>query len=142
MLRLDNPMRQHVFQASGLMDAVMACGQKMSVSPSPIRAELFLGCLPRFATMRELAIAHFGGRAAYILKSIDDYETAIRALAGLGGGRITEDRRDGTGTCPVCATPINHYPKYQIVLCCECVRPFMAAYSKLDSSEGFGTWAI
>ena len=135
-------MTQHVFQASGLMDAVMARGQKMSVSPSSVRSELLLGCLTRFAAMRELGIAHFGERAAYILKALDEYEAAIRALARLGGGRITEDRRDGTGTCPVCATPITHFPDLEVVLCGECDKPFMEAYSKLDASEGFGTWAI
>ncbi len=142
MLRLDHPMTQHVFQASGLMDAVMVRGQKMSVSPSAVRTELLIGCLSRFTEMRELARAHFGERAAYILTVVDEYEAAIRALAGLAGGQITGDRRDGAGTCSVCETPITHYPEHDIVLCSECDNPFMAAYSKLDSSAGFGTWAI
>lgn len=142
MLNLDHPMTQHVFRASGLMDGVMVRGQRMSVSPSTVRAELLAECLPLFVEMRELARTHFIKDSAYIVAALNEYEAAIRALAGLGGGRITEDRRDGSGSCPVCGTAITHYPEYKIVLCGECDKPFMAAHDKLDSSEGFGTWAI
>jgi hypothetical protein len=142
MLRLDHPMTQHVFRASGLMEGVMVRGQRMSVSPSAVRAELLAECLPLFAEMRELARARFSQGSTYIVAAVDEYEAAIRTLAGLGGGRITQDRRDGTGSCPVCGTAITHYAEYEIVLCGECNKPFMVAYAKLDSSEGFATWAI
>lgn len=142
MLNLDHPMTEHVFRASGLMDAVMVRGQRMSVSPSKVRAELLAECLPLFAEMRALARSHFGNRASYITAAVVEYEAAIRTLAGLGGGQITEDRRDGSGTCPVCGTAVTHDPAHRIVLCGECDTPFMAAYDKLDSSAGFGTWTI
>jgi hypothetical protein len=142
MLNLDHPMTEHVFRASGLMDAVMVRGQRMSVSPSVVRAELLAECLPLFAEMRALARTQFGRRAPYITAAVDEYEAAIRTLAGLGSGQITEDRRDGFGNCPVCGTAITHDPAHRLVLCGECDKPFMAAYDKLDSSEGFGTWAI
>jgi hypothetical protein len=142
MLGLDHPMTQHVFLASGLMDGVMIRGQRMSVSPSVVRAELLAECLPLFAEMRELAHAMFGKRAAFIATAVDEFEVAIRTLAGQGGGRITDDRHDGTGSCPLCDTVITHYPEHRIILCGGCVKPFMAAHDKLDSSEGFGTWAI
>jgi hypothetical protein len=151
MLDLSHPMTDHVFRASGLMDGVMARGQRMSVSPSAVRAELLAECLPLFAEMRELARARFGKRVAFILATVDEYEAAIRVLAGLGGGQITEDRRDGEGGCPACGTPITKFrplpdskgfENYWIILCGACDKPFMEAYSKLDSFEGFGTMAI
>lgn len=151
MLNLDHPMTQYVFQASGLMDGVMVRGQRMSVAPSAVRAELLAECLPLFAEMRELARAQFSKRATYILAAVDEYEAAIRALAGLGGGQIVEDRRDGEGGCPACGTPISKSPAYTdsqgsktrwIIRCGECNNPFMAAYDKLDSTEGFATWGI
>ncbi|WP_433929993.1 hypothetical protein AB3662_39530 [Sorangium cellulosum] len=151
MLDSTHPITQHVFRASGLMDRVMIRGQKMSVSPSAVRAELLAECLPLFAEMRELARAQFGKRAAFILVAVDEYEAALRALGGLGGGRITEDRRDGEGACPACGTPITKFrplpdckgfEDHWIILCRECDKPFMEAHGKLASSDGFGTWAI
>ena len=139
MINLDHPMTQHVFRASGLMDEVMIRGQRMSVAPSTVRAELLAECLPKFAQMRELAITQFSMRAEFIAAAVDDDEAAIRTLADLGGGRIAEDCLDGTGSCSVCGTAIAHYPEHRIVLCPECDKPFMRAYDKLDSSEGFGT---
>jgi hypothetical protein len=150
MLDLDHPMTKHVFRAAGLMDGVMRRGQEMSVSPSAVRAELLAECLPLFAEMRELARARFAENAPFILAAVDEYEAAIRALAGLGGGRITEDRRDGEGECPACGAPISKYrplpnckgfEDYWKILCRECDKPFMAAHGKLDFG-GFGTWAI
>lgn len=151
MLDLDDPMTPHVFRASNLMDGVMGRGQKMSVSPSAVRAELLAECLPLFAEMRELAGVRFGEWAPFILAAVDEYEAAIRALAGLGGGQITEDRRDGQGRCPACGTPITRFQPlpgckgfedHWIILCGECDKPFMEAHAKLGSSEGFGTFAI
>ncbi|APR75886.1 Hypothetical protein A7982_01233 [Minicystis rosea] len=96
------------------------------MSPSAVRAELLAECLPLFAEMRELARAHFGEQAAFILSAVDEYETASRALAGLGDGRITEDRRDGEGACPACDTPITKFHSdYWLPLCGECDKAFM-----------------
>lgn len=151
MLDLSHPMTKHVFRAAGLMGGVLVRGQKMSVSPSAVRADHLAECLPLFAEMRELARVRFGNRAAYILAAVDEYEAAVRSLAELGGGRISEDRRDGEGDCPACGTPITRFrpipdckgsEDHWIILCGECDKPFMAAHEKLDSSEGFGTWAI
>jgi hypothetical protein len=142
MLDRKHPMTGHVFRVSGLMDNLKARGQQMSVSPSAVRAELLVECLPLFAEMRKLAEAHFDRRIRFIAAAVDEYESAIRALAGLGNGRITGDQRDGIGLCPACGTQITHNPKYKIVLCAECAKPFMLADAKLDSSDGFGTWAI
>lgn len=132
----------HDFRASALNDGIMSRGQKMSVSPSTVRSELLRECLPLFAEMRALARLRFSEQATFILAAVDEYEAAIRALAELHGGQITEDRRSGAGSCPVCGTVITHYPEYKIVLCGECDRPFMAAHEKLCSSEAFGTWLI
>jgi hypothetical protein len=151
MLDLSNPMSQHVFRASGLMDAVMVRGQEMSVSPSAVRAVLLAECLPLFTEMRRLARTQFSERAEFIVAAVDDYEAAIRALADMGRGQIGEDRREGEGGCPVCGAPIMKFrplpdckglEDYWKVLCPECDKPFMAAYDKLDSSEGFCTWVI
>ena len=73
------------------------------------RHELLVECLPLFAELRELARARFDKRAAFILAAVDEYEAAIRALAGLGGGRIAEDRRAGAGGCPACGTAITKF---------------------------------
>lgn len=142
MLDLDHPMAKPIFHASRLMDRAMGCGQRMSVSPSADRQTLLQDCGPVFAEMRTLAADHFPDQRPFLLTAIDEFEAALRALAGLGEGRITEDRRDGDGTCPVCGTGITHVRPYRIVLCRECTRPFMRAYEKLDSDEGFGTEAI
>jgi len=151
MLNLSHPMSKHIFRASGLMDGVMVRGQRMSVSPSEIRTELLTECLPLFTEMRELALAHFDKRADYLVAAVNEYEAAIRALAGLEGGRITEDRRDGEGNCPYCGTLITKFQPipeckgfedHWIILCGECDKPFMEACDKLDSSAGFGTWSI
>jgi len=142
MLDHRSPQAQYIRQASALCDAVMKRGQRMSVAPSNVRAELLAQCLPFFTELRELARVRFAKRTSFILVAIDEYESAIKTLAGLNDGKITEDHRDGTGSCPVCGTPITHMPEYQLVLCGMCDKPYMAAYIKLDSSEGFGTWAI
>jgi hypothetical protein len=151
MLNLDHPLTPHVFRASGLIDGVMVRGQRMSVSPSTVRAELLAECLPLFAEMRELACAQFGSRAQFLLQAIAEYELGIRRLAGLGEGQITEDRRDGEGNCPYCGTPIMKFdafagspgldPHY-IILCAKCDGLYSDAKEKLESSDGFGTWAI
>jgi hypothetical protein len=142
MLDLDHPMTQFVFQASGLMDSVMKRGQRMSVSPSDVRRTLRDECLPHFAAMKELAQTRFSEEAPFILAAVDEYEAAIRDLADLGGGAITEDRRSGKGPCPVCGGKITHLKAYGIVCCGTCDGPMMRAYEKLDAPEGFGTCDI
>jgi hypothetical protein len=151
MLDLSHPISEHVLRASGLMDAVMGRGHEMSVSPSAVRTGLLAECLPLFVKIRQLARAQFSERAAFIVAAVDEYEAAMRALADMGDGRITEDRRDGEGSCPVCGTPITKFQPlagckgfddYWKVLCTECDKPLMVAHSKLDSWEGFSTWAI
>jgi hypothetical protein len=148
MLNPYHEMAQYVFRASALMDGVMKRGQEMSVAPSVVRAELLAECLPMFGVMRELAHAKFSEKAPFICAAVDEYESAIVDLAGLGGGRIIEDRRDGEGRCPACNTPITKFrplpnvENHWIILCGECDKPFMVAQEKLDSSEGFATWLI
>lgn len=127
MLDLSHLMTQHVFRASGLMDHLMIRGQKMSVSPSSVRVELLAECLPLFAEMRELARRQFGAEAAFILAAVDEYEAALRVLARLVGGQITEDRRDGDGDCAACGTAITKIfrgPDW-IPVCETCDKPFM-----------------
>ena len=142
MLRSNHPMTPHIIHASVLIEWVKARVQKMSVSPSAVRSELLGECVPLFDEMRELACAEFTESAAFILAATDEYEAAVRELASAGDGLITEDRRAGAGSCPVCGTAIYHHRKYHIVLCDECVKPAMLAYDKLDSTQGFCTWGI
>lgn len=151
MLNLDHPMTQHRFRASNLLDGVKKRGQTMSVSSSAVRRELLAECLPLFAAMRELAIAHFNKSAKFILVAVDEYESALRELSGLCEGAITEDRRDGEGVCAACGTAITKFQplpeckgfeNYWLILCSKCDESFMAAEAKLESSDGFGTWAI
>lgn len=151
MLDLTDPMAEHIFQAAGLMNNVKLRGQKMSVSPSTIRAKLFAECVPLFAEMRELAYSQFSNNATFILATIDKYETAIRTLSELNDGQITHDQRDGEGNCLVCGTPITKFQPLPntkgfetnwIIYCRRCVEQFMEADVMLDSSNGFGTFWI
>lgn len=142
MLDFNSPMAKHILHASRLMDAALKCGQRMSVSPSVVRAELLQEAKLIFAEMRELAKAHFKKENPFIAATIDEYEAALQELAGLGGGQITEDRRNGEGNCAVCDTPLTHMRQYGIVLCRTCDARFMKAQEKLDRDDGFGTWII
>lgn len=89
-----------------------------------------------------LGHAQFQSRAVFLVCAVDELEAGLRALAGLGGGQITDDRRDGSGDCPVCGTAITHYSEYGIVLCRKCNELFMPAHGKLCGFDGFGTDAI
>jgi hypothetical protein len=142
MLDLNHPMSKHVFRASGLLDGLLMAGQRMSVSPSPVRAELLGKCLPRLDELRELARAQFPSQATYIAVAVDELEAGLRTLAGLGNGQIVEDRRDGSGNCPVCGTAITHYPEYGLLMCGKCDDLFMPAHIKLCGFDGFGTDGI
>jgi hypothetical protein len=141
MLNLNSPTTgDPIFRASGLLDGVKVRGRRMSVSPSVVRAELLVECLALFDEMRALAGAQFSRQVEFITAAVDEYEAAIRTLAGLGNGRITEDRRDGTGLCPVCSTAI--YARNGIVLCDTCNEPLWSPDKKLESPEGFCTLLI
>lgn len=151
MLDLDHPMTTHIFRAAGLLGGLKVVAQRMTVSPSSVRAEWLAKCLPHFEKLRTLARTHFARKAPFILAAVDEYEVALEALAALGDGRITVDRRDGEGPCPACGTTITKFrplPGIEgheddwIIVCSQCDQPFMAAERKLDSSEGFCTWAI
>ena len=142
MLRLDHPMTEHIFLASGILDGLLSAGQRMSVSPSSVRAELLGKCLTRLDELRELARARFPSKAAFITTVVDEFEAGLRSVAGMCGGQITEDRRDGSGHCPVCGTAITHYPEYRLALCGKCDELFMPAHEKLCDFDGFGTEAI
>jgi hypothetical protein len=151
MLNLDHPLTQHIFRASGLIDGIMVRGQRMSVSPSAVRAELLAECLPLFAEMRELAVAQFSNRAQFLLQAVEEYELGIRQLAALGDGRLTEDRRDGEGNCPYCDNPImkfdayagmNSLPPHYVILCNTCTNLYSDPLDKLRGFDGFGTEAI
>jgi hypothetical protein len=147
MLDLNHPMTPHIFRASGLEDGVLGRGQQMTVAPSAVRETLLAECLPLFAEMRELNQGHFGA-SSFIAQAIDDCESGIRQLAALGNGQITEDRRNGEGTCPYCGTTITKFNPLpdlltcEIILCPKCDDLFMPALERLRSFEGFGTDAI
>lgn len=113
----------------------------MSVSPSADRLNLLAECLPLLEELRKLNAERFE-QSAFIAGAIDEYESGLRTLAGLGDGRITEDRRDGTGDCPVCGTAITHMPRYGIVLCGQCDELYMPAHSALCGDDGFRTDSI
>lgn len=147
MLDLNHPITPYKFQAAGLMDGVGVRARKMSVSTSAVRTELLAECLLLFAEMRELARARFSKRAGFIVAAVHELEAAIRVLAGLGGGQITVDRRDGEGACPACGAAITKFrpipdEDHWVILCSACTEPLSAALKKLDSSEGFGACFI
>src|SRR5262245_21273827 len=146
MLDLDHPMTPHIFHASRLIDGVMIAGQEMTVAPSAAREDSLNRCLPPLAEMRELNRQHFGD-SAFIAQAIDEFGAGLRALAALGEGRITEDRRDGKGRCPHCRTRITCLrsgvrPSGYVILCQRCNELIVPPRLKLCSREGFDTDAI
>jgi hypothetical protein len=150
MLDLNHPMTQHVFRAAALIGSAMALGQRMSIPERP-HAELLAECLPVLGAMRELARAHFSEQAEYICRAVDELEQSLRRLAALGEWWDAGGRNDEKGECTNCRTPIKkvHLPaQYRgfehhfVIICPRCDELFMQAMEKLESSEGFGTWAI
>jgi hypothetical protein len=149
MLDMNNPMSEHIRTASNLIDAVMARGHEMTVSPSSVRMKLLAECLPLFREMRELNAKHFD-QSSYIAQTIDEYERAIRTVAELGNGELMEDRRDGEGNCPYCGTPITKYKAlpddptldFYMIYCAPCTNFYLPAKVKLESLKGFGAEMI
>jgi hypothetical protein len=143
MLDHDHPQTPYIFQASGLIDGVMLCAQRMTVSPSAVRAELLAECLPLFEEMRELALAQFADRAAFILEAVAQYEVGVRAVAALGGGHVTKEACDDAKDCPVCGAALMRIGDDRRALCGECGKLYMTAKLKLaNGRRGFGTDAI
>lgn len=139
MLDLNHPMTEHIFRASGLLDGILKRGQEMSVSPSHRRSELLSECILLLGKMIRLNAEQFEG-SHFITVAIGECETGLRQLAELGNGQIVEDRRDGSGNCPVCGTAITS--KWVLILCGECDKYFMPAITKLHGFNGFCTDAI
>lgn len=151
MLDDDSPLAQPIRQASRLMDGTLKLGRWMSVLPSVDRAKLLSECLFLFSEMRNLAHAKFGAQAGTIVRLVDDYEKAIRDLAGLNNGTLFRNNLDGEGYCEVCGAPVKRFsfgfakmglPEQWIVSCDTCCAPMIAAHQRLDSFDGFSTWVI
>ncbi|MEX1039900.1 MAG: hypothetical protein WDZ51_04680 [Pirellulaceae bacterium] len=142
MLDSNNPAAEHVTHAAKLLTKLKKTGQKMSVSPTAARKKMLKDSLADFHDLRQLAMDQFTGNVNYLMQTIDQFETAMRDLSELGNGQVTVDRRRSAGPCPVCNHPTSYMPKHGIVECRQCTKNFRAIHSKLDASEGFGTWAV
>lgn len=121
------------------MEAVKELAQRISVAPTDVRMRLLAKSSQHFVDLRELAKAQFARRALSILAAIDEYEEAITAIAGLNAIRSDGDGNFRGDFCPVCGSDTRSQHPFG---CSPCQEPFMNAYTRLDSAEGFGTWAI
>lgn len=139
MLDFSHPMAVHVLRASTLMEGLLTRAQEMSVSSRAARSRLLPECLRLIHEMKDLARSHFGGRVSFILATLDEYEARVRDLEAIG---------DGEGNCPHCGTPFARCRPLPddkdcyFTPCEKCDGVFILAHQKLETTEGFGTWAI
>ena len=150
MLDLNHPQSEHIFKASGLLDALLKCSQRMSVAPSAVRAELLTHASSRIEELRALGAERFA-TSTTIAPSLDQLSNVFVDLAGKGDGELTADATDGDGPCPACdgdvmkfdamATIRGQSPQL-IILCRKCTEPFSEPFRKLESGDSFCTMFI
>ena len=112
------------------------------------RRKIFEACKEFLEEMRRLNREHFGA-SAFIAEAITELECALDMLA-----RMKTNPAEGTAyaivSCPACGSILTHVhaafmpePEHRwSVFCSACLEPSSSARRKLDSAEGFGTWAI
>jgi hypothetical protein len=142
MLDSNDSTTEHVTHAATLLTKLKKTGQKMSVSPTAARKKMLKESLAAFNQLRSLAMNQFSGNVNFLMATIDEFETAMRDISQLGNSQVTVDRRRSAAPCPVCNHPASYMPKHGIVECRQCTKRFRAIHTKLDSGEGFGTWAV
>jgi hypothetical protein len=139
MLDLKHPQTKWIFDASREADAIISFAKLMTLLPTPQRQQLLLHVAPPLDRLRRLNREHFGA-SSFIDRAISDLEAGCQSIASL---QSTQSHLDGRGTCSVCGSAIKHLPEYHTMTYCgQCLRAIDDARGRLDSSEGFGTWAI
>lgn len=146
MLNMAHPLARHIMRASGLIDRIMGCWQKMSVSPTKKRIDLLHECLPLFDELRNLASQEFASDKLRLFAAISEYKSAIADLASV---QTDSDRSCGVGECGVCGTPLmrfqplknfKEYKDHWTICCIPCTDACRRAKTKLSS--GFCTDSI
>ena len=149
MLDLNHPMTPHIFAAARLNDAILECAKSMTRLSTPKRQELLQESLTRLERMRCLNTDHFEA-SPFVFAAIDELEHAVQALANVDVEEAAAASAAALEICPVCGTPLtqvklDYMPRPEdrlSVYCSPCLSVIFPARQKLDSSEGFGTWAI
>jgi len=145
MINLNHPDSEALLKVARLIDEAMGLGQKMTVVSSSSRMAILQECAPLLSELRRMNDQAFKG-SAYIRKTIDEFETGIRAVSSLGHGKLQAEPIESLEACPHCGTPVARIgyrrPNGQTKVCLECSSLFMQAKEKLESFEGFGTCAI
>ena len=148
MLELDHPMTAHRFAAARADDRLLTLARHMTLTSTQERQQIFEACRQPLDELRRLNDEHFGA-FAFTVEAVTELEQALNMLA-----EMETSPRDGTAyaivSCPVCGALLTHaHAPYMpeperrwSVYCSACLKPSSPARRKLDSSEGFGTWAI
>ena len=139
MLDLKHPQTKWIFDASREDAAILSFAKLMTLLPTPQRQQILSRVARPIERLRRLNREHFGA-SSFIERAISDLEAGCHSIASL---QSTESRLDGRGTCPVCGSEINHIPEYHdMTYCRQCLSALDDARQRLESSEGFGTYAI
>jgi len=149
MLDLNHPMTQHRFTAAAMDDAIAKRAKSMTLAPTIKRQVLLQECHIRLEEMRQLNVNHFKA-APFIASAIDELENGVQRLANFDVDGASATQAETAGLCPVCKTPLTRVkldymssPEERLsVYCGLCLSIISSARQKLDSSDGFGTWAI
>ena len=141
MLDLDNPMTQHRFSAAALDDMILERAKLMTMASTEERHILLQDCQIRLERMRQLNAKHFKA-SPFVSAAIDELETAIQTLAGFDVCASSAAQAEAMGICPVCGTELTRIKTYLSIFCSPCLETISSARRKLESGEGFGTWAI
>jgi len=150
MLDTNHPQSEHIFRASGFLDGLLKCSQRMSVVPSAVRADLLPKVLSRIDDMRALAAEHFTKSTA-IAPALDELARVFTTLANLGDGNLVADATDGDEPCPACGGDVMKFDamatikgqaQQWIILCKNCTSEFSKPFRELESGDGFCTMFI
>ncbi len=149
MLDLDHPMTPYIFAAARLDDAILECAKSMTLVSTPTRQELLSECLRRLDKIHWLNEDHFAA-SPFVFAAIEEMKTPVQALATVEVNEAAAASAAALEVCPVCGTPLTQVrsdfmPRPEDRLsgyCSPCLSVISPARQKLDSSEGFGTWAI
>jgi hypothetical protein len=139
MLDLKHPQTKWIFAASREEDAILSFAKLMTLLPTPQRQQILSRVARPIERLRQLNREQFGA-SSFIESAISDLGSGCHAIAGL---QSTESRLDGHGNCPVCGSEIFDLPEYHGMPCCRrCLELIADARQRLESLEGFGTYAI
>ena len=119
-------------------DVILSFAKLMTLLPTLERQQLLFRVARPIERLRRLNREHFKA-SPFIEHAISDLEAGCKTIASL---QSTESRLDGCGNCPICGFAITDMPEYNDIYCGHCLGSIRDARERLESSEGFGTFAI